>query len=264
MAQLDQVKAFIIDLDGVLWRGNQYLPGVREFFQFLRTRPFPFTLATNNATASPDRIVSRLAEYGVQVQPGEVLTSSIATAGYLRNRLAPGSRIYAIGEAALREALDAAGFQRVDQADDVKAVVVGYDREITYTKLVEACLAVSAGAEFVGTNPDLSFPTERGEAPGNGAFLAAIRATTGIDPIVVGKPEPHLYLQAQSNLGIPAKNVLAVGDRLTTDVAGAHNAGMLSALLLTGVTTLAAAEESSIKADWIFDDLHALIEAFSS
>ena len=148
--------------------------------------------------------------------------------------------------------------QALGRLDDVEAVVIGFDRQISWEKLTRAALAVQNGALFVGTNPDLSFPLEQGQAPGNGAFVRVIELTTGIKPVIIGKPEPRLFDLAGERLGFVPDLILTVGDRLETDVLGAQRAGMATVLLLTGVTSPEAAAASEIKPGWIFDNLPAL------
>ncbi len=258
MKQLSDIKGLIIDLDGVLWRGRTFLEGVPEFFSFLRTNSMPLLLVTNNSTATPKSVADRLEGAGVQINPAEVLISSQATAVYLQHRFPSGTTIYAIGEDALKDTLSAAGFNLHDTADGVQAVVMGFDREINWVKMVEAAIAIQSGALFIATNPDLSFPIERGQAPGAGAFIAAVQLTTGVEPIIIGKPEPRLFDLARERLGLKAEQILAIGDRLETDILGAQRAGITTGLLLTGVTSSDQAEASAIKPDWIFDDLPSL------
>jgi len=258
MRQLSDIKGLIIDLDGVLWRGWTFLEGVPEFFSFLRTNSMPFVLATNNSTATPDSVAERLEGTGVQIDPEEVLTSSLATAAYLQHRFPSGTTIYAIGEDALKGALSSAGFRLQDSVDGVQAVVMGFDREISWMKMTEASIAIQSGAIFVGTNPDLSFPFERGQAPGAGAFIKGVQLTTGVEPIIIGKPESRLFDLAGDRLGLAVDQILAIGDRIETDILGAQRAGIATGLLLTGVTSSEQAAASKIKPDWIFDDLPSL------
>lgn len=254
-------KALIIDMDGVLWRGHTFLPGVSEFFASLRRRSIAFNLATNNSTVTPQNIVDRLAQVDVDIRPEQVLTSSQATAAYLQSRFPKGTIIHPVGESALRDTLKDAGFNLIDVPDGAEAVVVGFDRQISWEKLTRAALAVQQGALFVGTNPDMSFPLERGRAPGNGAFVTVIENTTGVKPIIIGKPEPRLFDLARERLSVSVDFILTVGDRLETDILGAQRAGMATVLLLTGVTSPADAAASEIKPTWILDDLAALTQA---
>lgn len=258
MHELSQIKAMVIDMDGVLWLGNTALPGVLDLFELLNRRSIPFVLATNNSTMTPESVCSRLDTYGVRVKPSEILTSSQASAEYLKTQLPAGSLIYTIGELALRDALTRAGLKLTESAHDAQAVIVAFDRELTWYKLTEATLAIRAGAIFIGTNPDVTFPTERGQMPGTGAILAALKATTGIQPIIIGKPKPYLYLQALQRLGSEPDQTLALGDRLETDILGGQHAGMITALVLTGITQSHDLHNSPIQPDFVFNDLPQL------
>lgn len=264
MNSIEEVRGLLIDMDGVLWRGRTFLPGVRQFFSTLRERQLPFLLVTNNATVSPQSAVERLAEIQVEIEPQEVLTSAFATAAYLKTVLSPGASVYAIGEQAVRHALEGAGFHLLDQHDSARAVVVGFDRQIDWYKMAEAALAIQAGALFVGTNPDVSFPIEGGQAPGNGAFVRAIEVSTGVEPVIVGKPEPLLFEQAIKTLDLPAEQTLMIGDRLETDILGAQRAGVGTALMLSGVTSKAQLASADIKPDFIFEDLPELTDRLES
>jgi len=261
MATLSEIRGLIIDMDGVLWRGKQSLPGAAVLLQTLRRRSTPFALVTNNASASPASVRTKLLGMGMDVHHAEILGAAEATAAWLADRLARGTLVYVIGEDALRTALTQEGFRLAPGAEGVSSVIVGLDRQVNWHNLEEAALAIQAGALFVGTNPDLSLPTERGIAPGNGAILAALEATTGAKPVIIGKPEPHLFEQALARLGTPAEATLALGDRLETDILGGQRAGLPTALLLTGVTRREDLAHSSIKPDWVFEDLHGLLDA---
>ncbi|HEY42889.1 MAG TPA: HAD-IIA family hydrolase [Anaerolineae bacterium] len=261
MPDLAHIQALVIDLDGVLWRGQTALPGVVEFFNLLQERKIPFVLATNNAAASPEKVCRRLQRMGIHVSTEEILTSGRASAEYLRTELSVGSSIYAIGEEPLKTALVQAGFSLTQDASGVRAVVVGLDRQSTWEQLAEAALAIQTGALFLGTNPDVTFPIERGQVPGNGAILAALEAATGVKPRIIGKPEPHLYLQAVAYLQTESNHALAVGDRLETDILGGQRAGMMTALILTGVTQRHELGSSPIQPDYVFDDLPQLTRA---
>jgi 4-nitrophenyl phosphatase len=169
-----------------------------------------------------------------------------------------------IGEDALREALIKSDFSLVENPDEAQAVLVGFDRQCTWNKIAKAALAIQRGAKFIGTNPDVSFPIENGEVPGAGAILAALRESCGIQPTIIGKPEPHLYRLALERLQVSAEQSLAVGDRLETDILGGRRAGMKTALVLTGITQPEDLEDSPIQPDYIFNDLPQLCRELSS
>jgi len=261
VTDLRAFRGLIVDGDGVLWLDTTPLPGLGEFFAVLRRRSLPFVIATNNATTSPEIVQEKLGGFGVTIASGEVLTSSEATAGVLLERLSAGARVLPIGERGLLDALRRAGFTLVDKADGVGAVVAALDRQLTYERLMEASLAIEAGALFVATNPDVTYPVERGLAPGSGAILAALEATTGVKPLIVGKPEPHLFRQALAVLGTLPRETLAIGDRIETDVVGAQRAGMPAALVLTGVTSPQALVASPVQPEYVFENLTQLAAA---
>ena len=261
MSELTRVQSLVIDLDGVVWRGQTALPGVLEFFSMLDVRKIPFVLATNNAATSPEQVSHRMELMGINASTEDVLTSGLASAEYLRHELPPGASIYAIGEDPLRSALEHAGFSITQSANDARAVVVGMDRQMKWEQLAEAALAIQEGVLFLGTNPDVTFPIERGLVPGNGALLAALEAATGVKALIIGKPEPHLYLQAIAHLQTDPTHSLAVGDRLETDILGGKRAGMMTALILTGVTQRHDLASSPIQPDYVFDDLPQLRRA---
>jgi len=261
MPDLLTMRGFVIDMDGVLWRGETALPGVAEFFSLLQARRLPFVVATNNATATPGAVCRRLARVGAHIAPEAVFTSAQAAASILARQFPPGTRVLAVGERGLRSALLHAGLRLTRRASDAQAVVVGLDRRVSWNVLSEATLAIHAGAAFVATNADPTFPTERGLLPGAGALVASIQTATGVLPAVVGKPEPHLFLEALQHLKTAPEETLVVGDRPETDILGGQRAGMRTALMLTGVTRSDAVDRLRIRPDWVFDDLPHLTRA---
>ncbi len=256
-SSLASIKGLIVDMDGVLWRGSEPIPGVAEFFTFVRRRGIRFALATNNAAHTEAQYAERLASYGAPVALDEIVTSASATAEYLASIVPEGSRVYAIGMDGVRQALARRGFILGD--DRVAAVVVGIDWHVTYEQLKRATLLIRAGAKFVGTNPDATYPAPEGIIPGNGALLAAIETATGAKPIVVGKPEPILYQEALRRLETPLDVAAALGDRLETDILGGIRAGLRTILVLSGVTTPELLAASAYRPDWVFEDILDLV-----
>jgi 4-nitrophenyl phosphatase len=256
----DRISALLIDLDGVLYRGNTALPDAAQFIAWLRRRGLAFRLVTNNATLTPQQYVGKLAGMGIEVEAREVFTSALATALFLRREGADGHTAYAIGETGLLSALDGAGIRITDTNPDW--VVAGLDRTLTYEKLTTAVLAINAGARFVGTNPDTSLPTERGLLPGAGAIQAAITTATGVTPTVVGKPQPLMSQLALEDIGRTVDETAMLGDRLNTDIQGAAAVGMRSILVLTGVSTRADLAVSAVQPDEVVDTLGDLMSAW--
>lgn len=253
---LADLRAFVIDMDGVLWEGDRALPGLAEFFAAMRARGLKFILATNNPTRSPEQYQAKLAGFGVAVEGDEVLTSAQAAALYLRARAEPGTRVFVIGQGGLPQALAEQGFVLTGLYDvSARYVVVGMDHGLSWDKLATATLNIRAGAVFVGANPDRTFPTERGVTHGNGAVLAALQAATDVAPVIMGKPEPRMYQVALERLGVEPAAAIAIGDRLETDILGAQRAGLRSILTLSGVTSRAELERSEIKPTWVVEDI---------
>ena len=261
-ARLVHIRHLIIDMDGVLYRGNAPQPGVGEWLDFLRAQRIRFLLATNNSTRTPQQYVEKLGAMRVRISPGEVLTSAQATAAYLQTVLLPGAAVYAIGMDGLHTALAEAGFVERDQ--DVAVVVVGMDAGFTLQKASTATLLIRAGARFVGTNPDRTFPSERGILPGNGALLAMIEAATDVCPTIIGKPEPALYRTALRRLGAEPSTTAVVGDRLETDILGAQRLGLFSLLVLSGVTDRQLLASSEIQPDLVFEDVAELHQVWQA
>jgi 4-nitrophenyl phosphatase len=259
MIELSAIRHLIIDMDGVLWLGNQPMPGLVEFIDTLRRLGIQFVLATNNASKSTEEYVEKLAQFDVKVYPEEILTSPQATAAYLSQH-APNARIYVIGEPGLVSELTRKGLAVVsgDSPAGATHVVVGWDRQLTYAKLVDACLLVRAGATFIGTNPDVTYPDARGIIPGNGATLAALRVSTDVEPIIIGKPQPEMMIQAMRRMGSTPENTAVLGDRLDTDILGGINAGLTTLLVLSGVTSGDVATAHPVKPDYIFQDIREI------
>jgi 4-nitrophenyl phosphatase len=253
------ISALVVDMDGVLWRGSSPLPGLIPFFDLLDRHRVPFILATNNASQSPQSYARRLDRLGVQVDPEQILSSGLAASLILPEHCPEPGPIYVIGSDDLDRTFLDQGYQLTDHGLEANAVVVGFDRELSWHKLAEAALALNAGAFFLGTNPDVSFPSERGLLPGNGAQLAALTAATGIEPLIVGKPQPTIYELAMKKLGSSGEQTLAVGDRLETDILGGERAGLKTALLLTGVSTRSDLDASAVLPNYVFQDLPELI-----
>ncbi len=252
------LRGIIFDIDGVVWRDHQLLPGAQALFSHLREMNIPYVFATNNSSALPETLCEIGRSIDFEILPEQVVTSALAAVSLLQEQFAPGAKILMIGERGLQVPLEQAGFRLTTEADQAQAVVVGYDRQVTWKQLAEAAYAIARGIPFIGTNIDASFPTPRGLAPGNGAILAALETTTGIAPTTVGKPNSFIFKAAFKKLDTHPKNTLVVGDRLETDIAGGNNAGSPTALMLTGVTQKHDLEDSTIKPTYVFDDLSHL------
>lgn len=255
---LQTIRSVLLDMDGVLYRGHTALPGVRELLAFFDERTIRYACITNNASMTPAQYEEKLATMGIALPASAVLTSALATNYYLRATYPAGTRVYVVGMRGLREPLFGDGYFVLDE-ESPELVVQGADFELTYEKLKRASLAIRRGAHYIATNPDRTFPAEEGLIPGAGAVMAAIQTATDVEAFVIGKPQPTMFHIALTMLGGDAEHALAIGDRLDTDIAGAHNAGIASALVLTGVTTAAELAQSSVQPNLVVDDLPALL-----
>lgn len=255
------IKGLILDMDGVLWRGDAPIGDLAATFQRIAERNLKIVFATNNSTRTPLQYVERLRSFGVFCEDWQVVTSSLAVADLLGKRFSPGTPVFAIGEAGLLDALGEKDFSLlpVEQAENARAVVMGIDRAINFQKLAEATLLVRRGIPFYATNPDKTFPTPRGEIPGAGSWYSIVVTASNIEPIVAGKPGPAMMELSLERLGLPREQVLVVGDRLETDIAAGQAVGCACALVLSGVSTVEDAHQWQPKIDVIAPDLASLV-----
>lgn len=239
------MASFLVDLDGVLRRGNQTIEGAPELLDILED----YVIVTNNSTRTPHMYSKELGKIGLFIPPERIFTSAKATALFLKE-----NRIYTtawvVGERGLVEEIENIGYTITE---DGECVVVGWDRTLTFQKLETACLAIRNGAEFIGTNPDLTYPSERGIIPGCGSILAFLEACTYQNPLVIGKPNPLIMELALQKL--KDKNTYVVGDRLDTDIQAGITAGLKTILVMTGVETEKSLESSDIQPDFVFSNL---------
>ena len=257
----NRIRHLIIDMDGVLWRGEQPIEGLEAFFEMASDKKIGFVLATNNASRTPESYVRKLSQFGVDIPAECILTSAQAAAAYLGDQAPPGAPVYALGMEGLREALLERGFRLVEEGAEY--VVVGWTVDLSWQQLAAATVQIRQGARFIGTNPDVTFPSEAGLMPGNGAVLAALEAATGIQPVVVGKPHPHLYQEAMLRMAGSPKNTAVIGDRLDTDIAGGARMGMFTILVLSGISTTDDQGSWSVKPDLVCSDIGELTRIWS-
>ena len=261
LADLRALKGLIIDMDGVLWHGDRPLPGLPEFFASLNQHKINFMLATNNNTQRPEGFVAKAAKFGVEVAPDQVITASVATIHYLQSKYPPGSRIYVVGESALKSLITEAGFVVADR--EVDAVVVTLDRQLTYEMLKQATLLIRAGAEFIAPNLDPSYPTPEGIVPGGGTVVSAVATASDRQPVVIGKPESWMFQICMERMQTQAFETASLGDRLSTDIAGGQRLGLKTILVLSGVTSATDLEASPVRPTWVFRGLEDLTRALN-
>ena len=254
------IRAVIADMDGVLWRGSEPLPGLHEFFRFLFERRLEFALATNNSRNTPVDYVNKLAVLGVHgIEPRHIVTSGTATVSALKAEYPAGTGIYVVGGDGLKQLLIKAGFKLVER--EAELVVCGIDFDLTYNKVKTATLLIRSGARFIGTNPDSSFPSPEGLVPGAGSILALLKSASGHKPTIIGKPARGMFEAALRTVGTRPNETLMIGDRIGTDIAGAQALGIRTALVMTGVETAASLPASAVQPDAVFAGLPELVAA---
>jgi 4-nitrophenyl phosphatase len=227
-------KSAILDMDGVLWRSDIPLCDLPLLFKNFNKANIRVAMASNNASSTTDQFLSKFQIMGVTLEPWQIISSSMAIGFLLKQNFPNGGPIFILGSPALIVTLKKEGFYHSE--DEPIAVVAGMDRELTYEKLRRASNWVRQGLPFYGTNPDLTYPTPDGFAPGAGACIAAVEAASGKKAIMAGKPNPYLFDVAMQRLGSPPEKTLVIGDRLETDILGGHRAGCKTILVLTGVS----------------------------
>ncbi|HNX26552.1 MAG TPA: HAD-IIA family hydrolase [Phycisphaerae bacterium] len=258
MEKLRAKEAFICDMDGVIYHGNKLLPGVVEFVGWLRNEGKKFVFLTNSSERSPRELREKLGRLGLDVAEGHFFTSAMATAEFLA-RQCPGGSAYVIGETGLINALYNAGFSMNDSNPDY--VVMGETRSYSYEKLEKAVNLVRCGAKLIGTNPDLTGPTESGIAPATGSLISPIELSTGTKAYFVGKPNPLMMRNALKKLCAVRETTAIIGDRMDTDVLAGMEAEIETVLVLSGVTSREDLPKFSYRPGYI---LHGVGDIVSS
>ncbi|NDJ86238.1 MAG: HAD-IIA family hydrolase [Chloroflexi bacterium] len=257
--KLSGIHGILLDMDGVIYRGDRLLDGVAAFLDGLS---LPYLFITNNSSRTPEQVAQKLTGMGIRANPDHILTSSIATAQFLRHEAPEGTPVYAIGEIGLNAALQNAGFVLTSEAPHY--VVVGLDYEFDNAKLSTASRLIQQGAAFIATNMDRVLATEDGEHPGTGSIVQQVIDASGHHPLVMGKPERRIFEMAAARLGLSLENLLMVGDNLDTDILGAKQAGMPNVLVMTGVTSAEMLAIAPIGADYVIPALPQLAELLGS
>lgn len=259
-------SAYLLDLDGVVYRGNVLLPGARELVEWIDATGRKAAFVSNNSFATVEEVTEKLARLGAPRPEGRVVTAGSATIAAIAQRF-PGGRVYPLTGSSMVTMLVAAGLQPVWTEREVgpapDAVLIGLDRTLTYERLARALNASLAGAALYAVNRDPRLPVESGFQPGTGAMVAAVEAATGRTCEMIGKPAPGILLEAVELLGVSADQALMIGDGLALDIVAGHAAGMATALTLSGLTSASEAANATgeRKPEMIFEDLAALLAA---
>jgi 4-nitrophenyl phosphatase len=250
------VKAAILDMDGVLWRMDTPLVDLPQLFHNFAQNKVQVILATNNGLSTIDQYVKKLSGFGVSIEPWQVVTSAMATGFTLKKAFPKGGPIYIMGEKALHDTLKDFNFYHSE--DKPQAVAAGLTRNISYDMLKNASLKIQSGLPFYFTNPDPTYPTPEGNLPGAGTILAALEAASGTKAILAGKPLPFLFELGMQRMKTKPQETLVVGDRLDTDIQGGQQSGCKTAVVLTGISTRTEAEQWKPKPDVILENVNGL------
>ncbi|NLH09320.1 MAG: HAD family hydrolase [Chloroflexi bacterium] len=233
-AESSKPKAYLIDMDGVLIRGNQAIPGASEFLERLRAAGAPFMVLTNNSRLTPHDHHAALAALGLNVSAECIFTSALATSHFLDNQRPKGTA-FVIGEAGRTTALHDIGYRITEHDPDY--VVLGETNTYSFVSITTAIRLIQGGARFIATNPDVVGPTDQGIVPATGAVAALITAATGVQPYFVGKPNPLMMREALREMNVHSENAIMIGDRMDTDMVAGIESGLETILVLSGVTT---------------------------
>jgi len=247
------IKGAILDMDGVLWKGDQLLCDLQTLFQFFSDHKISVMLATNNGLRTVEQYVEKFAKYNVTIQPNQVITSAIATAVLVKRAFPDGGAIYIMGERALFATMEEYGFFHSN--NNPQAVVAGLTTGFNYEMIKDASLTIQKGLPFYFTNPDPTYPSPEGNIPGAGTVLAALETASGVKATLAGKPLPFSFHVAMDRLDTKPEETLVIGDRLSTDIKGGQNAGCKTALVLTGVSTIDDYNEWDPKPDLLLNDI---------
>ncbi len=249
--------AYLLDVDGVLVRDSEPIEGALEAFARLN-EVGPVLLLTNNSAKSREQHAERLARIGFDIRTEQLLPASYLAAEYLREARGTAS-VWPIGGEGLRGELLAAGHRLADRPEEADAIVVGMDRGISYDVLAKGLVALRSGARFIATNEDATFPVPGDVLPGAGAMVGALRGMGFAPEVVIGKPSPIAFRMALDRLDTEPQRVVMIGDRLETDIVGGRDAGLATALVLSGISTREDAERLGVRPTWIAEDFAALV-----
>jgi len=252
-------QGYLIDMDGVIYRGHELIPGAKEFIRLLVDNKIPFIFMTNNSQRTRRDVATKVQRMGIPAEEHHIFTCAIATARFLA-RQKPDGTAYVIGEGGLLQALHEVGYSIVDSDPDY--VVVGEGRVLSMEMAEKAVKMIQQGARLIATNPDPNCPTEDGLLrPGCGAIAALLEKTTGASAFSVGKPSPVMMRQARKELGLATEETTVIGDTMETDVLGGVQMGYRTLLVLTGSTSRESLRQYAFMPSMVVDSVADLLDA---
>ena len=256
LVQLSDKRLFLLDMDGTIYLDEELFDGTRDFLDYVAAIGGRAMYLTNNSSKSVTSYIEKLGRMGITATPESFFTSVNATVRYLKNSGV--SRIYAFGTESFQQQLRENGLQITNKLeDDIDCLCVGFDTELTFQKLEDACILLNRGVEFVATNPDWVCPTWYGSVPDCGSVCEMLFRATGRRPRFIGKPQPDMVELAVKASGFTKEQTILLGDRLYTDIKSGSNAGIDTVLVLSGEATLEDLEKSAVKPTYVFDNIRA-------
>lgn len=258
MSQIQSKRLFLLDMDGTLYLDEQLFDGVPAFLHYVNSVGGRYLFLTNNSSRGVEGYIEKMRRLGIAAQADDFLTSVDATIRYLRQRL-PGKKCYVFGTRSFYQQLQSAGIPVTDRlGDDIDVLLCGFDRELTFQKLEDACILLNRGVDFVATNPDWVCPTWYGSVPDCGSVCEMLYRATSRRPVVIGKPERAMVDLALERTGFAPEEAVIIGDRLYTDIACGVNAGIDSVFVLSGEGVVSDMEKYHVRPTWIYDDIAEL------
>ena len=256
---LQRKKLFLFDLDGTLYLGDTLFPGTKELLACIRARGGQYRFLTNNSSRSVTAYVEKLARLGIAAKAGDFLTSVDALISYLRTQGGEDRRYYICGTESMKSQLRAAGLPLAATREDANALLMGFDTELTFQKLEDACILLGQNVPYIATNPDWVCPTSYGFVPDCGSVCEMLYRATGRRPVVIGKPEPLMPRLAMLESGVSAQETLLIGDRVYTDIASGANALIDTLLVLSGETKEEDLPKARPQPSFVLPDVAALL-----
>jgi len=257
MNTLKNRKLFLLDMDGTIYLDNELFDGTIDFLEYVKSIGGRYIFLTNNSSKSVDKYIEKLGKLGIKSTADDFLTSTDATVLYLQKKNY--KKIYAFGTTSFKEQLKKSNLSISDKLeDDIDCLCMGFDTELSFQKLEDACILLGRGVDYIATNPDWVCPTWYGFVPDCGSVSEMLYNATKRRPVFIGKPEPTMALLAMEKTGFSKEETALIGDRLYTDIACGINAGISSIFVLSGEGTMADVEKSDVKPDFIYENIREL------
>lgn len=258
MNGLKNKKLFLLDMDGTIYLDNLLFDGTLEFLEYVKNIGGRYMFLTNNSSKSVDKYIEKMASLGIESEAEDFLTSTNAMVLYLAKK--DYKKIYAFGTESFKEQLEESGFNITDKLEeDIDCLCMGFDTELTFQKLEDACILLGRGVDYIATNPDWVCPTWYGFVPDCGSVSQMLFNATGRKPLFIGKPQPDMALLAIEKSGFDKEEAILIGDRIYTDIACGVNAGISTLFVLSGEGTMDDVDKSEIKPEFILNNIRELL-----